>query len=394
MPDFEEKDLFRLAKRHHNTKRTYLLVDHLQGKHMPVSPAACLTMLHTLGDKLREKYPGPTLVVGFAETATAVGAAVAECFGRDCFYIHTTREDLEGVGEWIIFEEEHSHATEQKMAAAPFEENLSGVENVIFVDDEISTGKTLMNMMEKLRVRFPGLEGKKIVAASVINRLSDENEGLMNSAGIICESLLRLENIDYSESVAPIEIDEPRELEFTALEDYEERERSRNGFFVYLDGISRRKCPEMQRGFRTGMRIGDYLDKLFDFYPDYAIAPEYVKPTLGADLLVLGTEECMYAGLKIAEKLENSGLFKKVSFHATTRSPIGVSSEKGYPITVGYKLPSLYDGGRTTFVYDLKKYDGVLIVTDAEELDMKNAEYLAGVLKYAGVRKRVEMVVI
>ena len=51
--------------------------------------------------------------------------------------------------------------------------------------------------------------------------------------------------------------------------------------------------------------------------------------------------------------------------HATTRSPIAVSREAEYPLHCRYELPSFYEMGRRTFVYELKRYDRVLILTDA-----------------------------
>ena len=76
MPSYSSQDLLRIAKRFNNPKRTYLLVDPLQAKHIPVSPGRALEMMESLGDLLK-KYPGPRLVIGFAETATAIGAAAA-----------------------------------------------------------------------------------------------------------------------------------------------------------------------------------------------------------------------------------------------------------------------------------------------------------------------------
>ena len=71
----------------------------------------------------------------------------------------------------------------------------------------------------------------------------------------------------------------------------------------------------------------------------------------------------MYPALFVAERLEAMG--KNVRFHATTRSPIAVSTEEQYPLHTRYQLKSLYDKERTTFVYDLDRYDRVLIITDA-----------------------------
>ena len=72
----------------------------------------------------------------------------------------------------------------------------------------------------------------------------------------------------------------------------------------------------------------------------------------GEKILVLGTEECMYPALHLAEMLEEKGY--SVKNHATTRSPIVVSREASYPLHSRYQLASLYDGRRKTFIYDLE----------------------------------------
>ena len=38
MPEYTRENTLRIAKRFHNRKRTYLLVNPLQAKHIPVSP--------------------------------------------------------------------------------------------------------------------------------------------------------------------------------------------------------------------------------------------------------------------------------------------------------------------------------------------------------------------
>ena len=42
--------------------------------------------------------------------------------------------------------------------------------------------------------------------------------------------------------------------------------------------------------------------------------------------------------------------------------------EKEYPLHSRYELNSLYDSDRRTFIYDIGKYDKVLIVTNSPEL--------------------------
>ena len=70
---YTQQDLLRVARRVNNTKRSYLLVNPLQAKHIPVPPSRALEMMGALGDRLAEGWPEARLVIGFAETATAWG---------------------------------------------------------------------------------------------------------------------------------------------------------------------------------------------------------------------------------------------------------------------------------------------------------------------------------
>ena len=99
-------------------------------------------------------------------------------------------------------------------------------------------------------------------------------------------------------------------------------------------------------------------------------------------LLVLGTEEYMYPALYAACRLEGQG--RDVRFHATTRSPIAVSTEDDYPLHTRYELRSLYDSGRTTYVYDLQKYDTVVIITDAGDGMTEGIRSLVYALRLCG----------
>ena len=74
--EYTQSQILRIAKRFRNAKRSYLLVNPLQAKHLPVSPSQALDMMETLGERLRAEFPFAKLVIGFAETATAIGAAL------------------------------------------------------------------------------------------------------------------------------------------------------------------------------------------------------------------------------------------------------------------------------------------------------------------------------
>jgi hypothetical protein len=60
------------------------------------------------------------------------------------------------------------------------------------------------------------------------------------------------------------------------------------------------------------------------------VADELVATLHGGDVLVLGTEELIYAPLLIAEQLRAHGA--RVRLSSTTRSPVVVIDEPGYPI--------------------------------------------------------------
>ena len=97
----EHTDLIRIAKREHNKKRNYLVVNRLQGKHIPVQPDQALGMFAQLAERLEKRFDREkTLVIGFAETATAIGATVAIKLGA--YYIQTTREEVEGA-QYLYF---------------------------------------------------------------------------------------------------------------------------------------------------------------------------------------------------------------------------------------------------------------------------------------------------
>lgn len=356
---YTKETTLRVAKRYRNAKRAYLLVNPLQAKHMPVSPTEALTMMRTLGEGLQQEFPGTRLVLGFAETATALGAAVASRLGPDCAFLTTTREAGEGPG-WVRFLEEHSHAAEQKLWGGDLDALLQETDTVLFVDDEISTGKTLRNMVAQLTRRWPALGEKTLVAASLLNRVTPEQEKALVDAGITCRCLVRLPQEDHTAQVADWTVTEappavPQNLSF--------RQETLPGEGL-LDP-------------RKTLRIGAYdrsCQALAEAMLSCALGP---VETLGKTL-VLGTEECMYPALILGEKLERLGA--EVCCHATTRSPIGLCDAPGYPIRSGWKLPSFYEEERTTYVYNLREYDTVIVLSDTKKTDLRAIQALASVL--------------
>lgn len=364
---YEVQDLVRIAKRHHNTKRTYLLVNPLQGKHIPVSPSASLEMMGSLGEKLRQRFPSARLVIGFAETATAIGAVAAGCISPDCVYIHTTRELLDD-RQCLYFQEEHSHATDQTLCGDRLRACLNATPQVIFVDDELSTGKTLLNIIDQLRRALPELQGKQLVAASIVNRLSPENETRLLEAGVVCEPLLRLPQEDYTSYVSQFETTAAIDCRGAELPPVDLQTRQ-----VRLDSDS----P------RTGVRIGSYLGACGELIR--GVMPwiqERLRPH--GQILVLGTEEFMYPALALAKAIEELNCTASTVFHATTRSPIAVCGHPNYPIFNGCRLDSFYEAGRDTYIYDLRRYDTAVIFSESGQNSLSAVRSLASALYQNG----------
>ena len=148
---FKIDDLVKIAKRENNTKRSYLYVNPVQGKHVPVSPSLPLLLFSALAAKIESRYPEERLlVIGFAETATAIGSTIAYKAKNAVYYMNTTRESVAGAA-YLFFTESHSHATEQRLVANGMGDILSNVDRVIFAEDEVTTGSTIEKLIRILQ---------------------------------------------------------------------------------------------------------------------------------------------------------------------------------------------------------------------------------------------------
>ncbi len=356
---YTEQELAAVAKRENNKKRSYLVVNRLQGKHVPVSPGKALRMFGSLAELLLEEYQGERLLlIGFAETATAIGAAVAEKLGA--LYIQTTREQIRDV-EYFYFSEQHSHATEQKLVKDDLDRVMERVDRIVFIEDEITTGNTIRNIIELLKKAYPGCAG--FSAASLLNGMAKTDQEEYAKSGIRLHWLLKTCHDSYEERVADCRGD---------------------GICHGCDSSLPAVVPEEYRisGCRDARRLTDgTLYKTACRQMGREVV-ERLQPVRGERILVIGTEEFMYPALVLASMLEEKTGW--VRCHSTTRSPILVSSEAWYPLHERYELRSLYDRQRTTFLYDLSAYDRVCMVTDAGEEEKEGLYSLINALVSCG----------
>ena len=140
-----------------NKKRGFVFVSKVLGKHYPAKPAMMANVYKQLAAQVRAKLDdNPTMVIGFAETATGLGNGVYQYLGlSNSFYIHTTRYKLSHP-VWLGFQEEHCHAPSHFLydfADANRHVELDKVTNVVLIDDEFSTGQTLNNLVRNLHIK-------------------------------------------------------------------------------------------------------------------------------------------------------------------------------------------------------------------------------------------------
>lgn len=342
---YKLNELTALAVRENNAKRKNLIVNNYQAKHVPAAPSETLRLFERLAGQIRlSPSDGRVMVIGFAETATAIAAAIAAHIG-DCIFMHTSREDIPPEYCVADFSEEHSHASEQFLFSKKGDDIFRGVKHIIFAEDELTTGKTILNLINVLRPKTD--PDCCFSAASIINGMSEQNLNEFEKRNIDLYWLVQLEN--------SIE-DMNRELNICPLPNQ----------------VENRVCSSVQESIifgkadpRTGCSASEYESAvqalIRSFFNKFSAE---LSDSMSID--VIGTEECMYPAIKLAEALEKMG--HDVCSHSTTRSPIIPSSSAGYPLYERYKLHSFYNSRRTTYLYNLFPCDMTILVTDSENI--------------------------
>lgn len=329
-------EMVKPAKRDNNKLRSYLIVNPCLCKHVPNNPAVLMEKAQQLSNIfLNNINNSPILIIAFSETATAVGASCAYFIKNSnyVYYITTTREHYDNE-DYIDFSEVHSHASSQRLYTKNLGNVINNVEHIVFIEDEITTGNTIINLYNDLKNKFD-LNNKKIWTLSLINGMKQENLDNFKNHNITPYYLLKTDN-EYIESIV--------------------NQVTENGD-NYKCSIQNTDINIVEfKGYinpRFVCRYDDYYNYLINLY-------EKINIIKNNNTLILGTEECMFAGILMGyEKFDNSLI------HATTRSPIVPSKDNDYPLFSRYELASFYEDNRKTFIYNLKEYDNIYIITDS-----------------------------
>lgn len=385
-----------VEKRNKNTKRDFLFVNKEQCKHIPCKASDMIDMCKALGEGvasiLKERKSKSCLVIGFAETATAIGQIVADTldFGvKQCAvrYTVTTREDVPGTENLLTFEEEHSHATTQKLLCVEgiTDNDISDYDTVVFVDDELTTGNTIINFIKALKSKSKAEFNEHFIVASLCNWQDKTSKKRFEKHGIETVALFSGEIADVNAKVTG---------------EYSEN----SGLMEYV--------PSSSNVTYFDLRDEAYKEMMFEssrVVDDIMYKREYAEETcakildlLGVDIRnngykhirVIGTEEFMYVPITLALGLERTVKGNvDVVCQATTRSSIAVSKEHSSfkdNIVCKSKVSSVYSKNRNTYIYNLvhreksssteREQELVLLVTDSgnEKQVRKLSEELSG----------------
>ncbi|MBS6184487.1 MAG: phosphoribosyltransferase domain-containing protein, partial [Clostridium celatum] len=352
-------DLIIMGKRINNPKRNFLFISKVLGKHIEAKPKVCkeigLKLARLIVDKEERSYKNneKISVIGFAETATGLGMAVAS-YIKNSYYITTTRECITELKSILKFEEEHSHATTHKCFPLD-KDKLVNSEKIILVDDEITTGKSMINIIKELN---KVTNAKKFIILSILDWRNEEHrkvyDDLVSKENINVE-VLSLISGDIKVNDSAIYIDNNDEVinDTTYVLNYN-----------VLDRIDLKTSYEKEVEsylLHTG-RFGVEFNEIQALESKCKDIANRLQGLIECNekILVLGHGENIYIPCRIASYIKGNVYFK-----STTISPIYCENSDGYPIKEKHVF---YHKGVKYYFYNKseieEKYDKVILITE------------------------------
>ncbi|MFD7829155.1 phosphoribosyltransferase [Kitasatospora sp. NPDC059803] len=362
-------ELVGLALRSQNPKRAHLLVSTVLGKHVPQRPAvvhgAGLELGRQVSELLGDEAAARAVVLGYAETATGLGHSVAD--GLDAPYLHSTRRPVPGVPPLGGFEEEHSHATSHLLLPAD-PELLTGDGPLVLVDDEFSTGRTVLNTIRELHARHP--RDHYVVVALVDLRSTADRRRLADTAA---ELGVRLDLVATASGAVQLPADVLDRAE-RLIAEAAPAPAAPPGTPAPLARVDLDWPAGLPDGGRHGFTARDRA-RLDAALPRLAGQLADALPATARRVLVLGFEELMYAPLRLAGALADRLGGDRVRYSTTTRSPVLAVDDPGYAIRTRLAFPAhddpQDDASRERYAYNVapgsdpaRRFDAVVLVVD------------------------------
>ena len=338
-----------------------------------------------------------SVTIGYAETATGLGRIVADTLGS--YYIHSTRHAPAGAVAYGAFEEAHSHATSHRLL--PTDPSLlDSSAPIVLVDDELSTGATIINTITELHqlAAHPSY-----TVATLIDLRSDVDRERFSElardlgctitvvalgtgaidlgADILARAQRLIEELPVAETVvdtAPTPVTEPGAVTLLDLT------LPMNSALPGEAALSVRPIRSDRFGNFAGRTSGGAVPsgaaspaELSRITAVIRTAVRAALPPLdaSASVLVLGTEEFIHLPLTVAEALGHSGLpggpdapaDHTVRFSTTTRSPIVPVDEPGYAIRNAADFAShdiTEDGSGPRHAYNTAGFDAIVLLPE------------------------------
>lgn len=426
-------DLVGMALRH-NPRRAHLLVSTVLGKHLPADPRLVYGAGRLLGAMVADRLAGQpsdiaaaggallrsalsaaepaedsrrlielcarhraaaepadgALVLGYAETATALGHCVAESLGAD--YLQSTRRLVPGCQPVAGFDEEHSHATRHLLLPAD-PQLLARPGPLVLVDDELSTGQTVLNTIQALHRDWP--RQRYLIAALVDLRSAADRARLRQSAQSLGVEIDVVTLASGRLRVAEDALATGQRLaqRLAAGQPLPQPSSARQ---ARLSPVLAGWPPALPEGGRHGFaaasqpafeqataRLARLLADRLRQHPAEPGSVSQLAPE--RRVLVLGSEELMYAPLRIAAALadELEG-WAVVRYSSTTRSPVVAVDDPGYAIRNRLSFPSSdepaeaadqaapVDSPGMRYAYNVagpgqdQRFSDIVLVTDAD----------------------------
>lgn len=394
-----------------NPKRAHLLVSNILGKHVPQRPEAVHGAGLGLGRRVREllgdQDAARAVVLGYAETATGLGHSVADGLAL-APYLHSTRRPVEGVAQAGGFEEEHSHATSHLLL--PEDPSLlAGDGPLVLVDDEFSTGRTVLNTIKALHARFPR---ERYVVVALVDMRSEADRNHLDKFAADLGARVDLISLAAGGVQLPADVLERGQALVAAHLDTAptgvpgvsgtvaasaegaasgggstsggaaaRAGAAASGSTAAAVGPTNRPLPErIDLGWPVSVPDGGR----HGFTPEHRALLEAALPGMAARVadrlagarrvLVLGNEELMYAPLRLAGALDDATP-AEVCFSTTTRSPVLAVDDPGYAIRTRLTFPAHdrpADGPGERYAYNVapgtdpqRRFDAIVAVTDS-----------------------------
>ena len=319
--------------------------------------------------------PVDAVVLGYAETATALGHSVADALGG-ARYLHSTRRPVEGFEAYGGFEEEHSHATRHLLL--PEDPGLLDRDvPLVLVDDELSTGRTVTNTIAALHAARPR---ERYVVASLVDLRGDGDRAAIEEFAASLGARIDVVSLATGRVGLPDDILEAGQALVSGLGDPAEAADTadtadtgtRKPFSVERVDLG---WPEgLPDGGRHGF-LPEHRARLEEALTAMAGRVAARLPAEASRILVLGFEELMYTPLRLAEALAD-GLppEAEVRYSTTTRSPVLAVDDPGYAIRTRLTFPSHddpADGPGERYAYNVapgadpsRAFDAIVLVVD------------------------------